>query len=669
MLFARQNIVLVVFSAILISLAPLATPQVQAEVPESALLVFQQALEAARNDHIRQALVLQKQLDSNFPLHAYIDFHRLRHALPQTPASKIKAFRKTYSDSPLPDMLERLAIQAYGKRGNLTAIRSLDIALPADIDSQCYWWQAHFHMDTEAALRAATAIWLHGQSRPDSCDPLFEQARAAGAIDPTVIWQRMLLAYRADNLSLIRYLNRMLDPAEHVAGDALVRIYQQPLAVVRLLPDVPKNWQQDLVSAAFFRLAKHDTAAALALLEGAEKYGLVVSEITRADAEKHIAWFSVIRDIPEHRRWLDQWLALQPHDHLIDQRVRRAIIEQNWRDVRHWIARLPVEAQQEAHWQYWLGRAWAELGETTLSETHFGLAAVQRSFWGFLAADQLGERYALNQDYPAISDNTDNAAAVTRIHLLITMGEEGMARVEWRHLLGQSNQEQRRSLADLARRHDWHELAIQAALRSGSMDALSWRFPPAYRSEFQKAGDALGLDHHLLMSVARRESSFHPSVRSPAGAIGLMQLMPGTARQVRGWRDEAAVPQSRLQEADLNIQLGSTYLATLLTRYQNNRLLALAAYNAGMNNVDAWLQKTPDLPFDVWIESIPYRETRDYVQAVLAYRVIFTSLYAEESTSTPVMLSSTETGILYGAALRPEQPLRETALLVAKRNF
>lgn len=667
MLFARQRLVPAIFSALVVLLAPLMALRVQADVPDATLEVFRQALEAARDDRISQAVSLQNRLDRDFPLHAYIDFHRLRHDLPQTPANKIRAFRKSHTDSPLPGMLERHAMRAYGKAGKLADIRALDIAVPGDTEAQCHWWLAHFHLDRTAALEATAAIWLHGQSQPASCDPLFERAKAAGVIDDGLIWQRMLLAYRAGNPTLIRYLSRKLDPARQPAGDALVQLYRQPLTVTKLLHDLPEDWRQDFVGAAFHRLISRDTPAALALLEGAEKYGLVVSEAVRAQAERRIAWFSLIRDIPEHRRWLDQWLSMQPHEDLVSQRARRAIIEQDWRGVRHWIARLPVEAQKEARWQYWLGRAWQDSGEVTLAETHFGLAATQRNFWGFLAADQRQQNYALNRDYPVVMENSGNIPAVTRIHLLMLLGEENAARDEWLYLLAQSDQAQQRTLADLAQRHEWHELAIRAALRSGDMNALSWRFPPAYDNEFRKAGEAFGLDHHLLMSVARRESSFQPGVRSPAGAIGLMQLMPGTAHQVQRWRDEAAVPQSRLQEAGLNIQLGSTYLATLLTRYQNNRLLALAAYNAGMNRVDTWLQEMPDLPFDIWIESIPFRETRDYVQAVLAYRVIFASLYGQD-TSDLAMLSSAEKGILYGVALKPEQPLRETALLVARRN-
>ena len=164
-------------------------------------------------------------------------------------------------------------------------------------------------------------------------------------------------------------------------------------------------------------------------------------------------------------------------------------------------------------------------------------------------------------------------------------------------------------------------------------------------------GQQTGVDPYLLMAITRRESAYNPVALSPAGARGLMQLMPGTATQVSrqlGLNDPG--PYGVL-EPELNIRLGSTYLRDKLNRYRGNRLAATAAYNAGPGRVDQWLGTHSMESFDLFVESIPFRETRDYVQAVLSYRVIFESLTNGGSSEGVSLLNETEQAVRYDRAL------------------
>ena len=128
------------------------------------------------------------------------------------------------------------------------------------------------------------------------------------------------------------------------------------------------------------------------------------------------------------------------------------------------------------------------------------------------------------------------------------------------------------------------------------------------------------------MAIARRESAFFPRAVSGAGAKGLMQLMPSTARSVARSLQQRDLSKE-LFEVDSNVALGGAYYRQLLDRYNNNRVLSLAAYNAGPHRVTRWLNDESDkLPVVQWIETIPFRETRAYVQGVLAYNVVFRKL-------------------------------------------
>ena len=171
---------------------------------------------------------------------------------------------------------------------------------------------------------------------------------------------------------------------------------------------------------------------------------------------------------------------------------------------------------------------------------------------------------------------------------------------------------------------------------------------------FEEEAKPHDLDPWLAMAVARRESAFNPQARSPVGAMGLMQLMPATARKVAKDANMGKPTSKTLQDKHTNITLGSHYLAELLEDFNGNRVLALAAYNAGPSRVNRWLENADDgVPADVWIESIPFRETRDYVQAVLTYRALFVGMH-DDQTRSKQLLTSEENDGLYSLTMLDE---------------
>ncbi|TNF35961.1 MAG: lytic transglycosylase [Gammaproteobacteria bacterium] len=608
-----------------------------------ASAVFAQALTAARNGQWKTVESLEKQLGDDFPLQAYLDYHRLRVQLPKASSRSVNAYIKANADSPLADSMRRLAIEKYGQHGEWKSLLAVAPDVPASTASRCYYTQALLYQEPEQAYPMARDLWLHGDSLPPACDALFRTLKDNGYIDDELTWQRMLLAYRHGSPGLMRYLrSEIRSDSWQVTADTLLRLYQSPAQVKDLMAG---RGHIAMATAALYRLAEKDPVHALAVLPEVSAR-LFLPESDQDEIRYRAAWFSTIRDLPENRQWLDSYLAQSDDLPLLEHRIRRAIVEQDWVGVERWIQQLP-DAQRSARWHYWHARALESTQRADAAKPYFVSAAQERSFWGFLAAQHMGMAPSLNAQVPmhAVPPALDekSQALVQRVSLLLEAGERYHAREEWLFYFRHRGDEgQHEALAQTAVRQDWPHLAIDAALQSRQHDRLDWRFPLAYEVEFAAAESKYQVDRWLLMALARRESAFNAQAASPVGAQGLMQLMPGTARQVA---TQVGVPYRGLDTVHnpgLNIALGSHYLAGLLKRYNGNRVLALAAYNAGPNRVDRWLEDA-NAPMDVFIESIPFYETREYVQAVLAYRVIL----SRHRTGQPLL------ALLDDAEIRP----------------
>lgn len=607
------------------------------------LNLAEKALQEARAGRLAAAQELEQRLGKDFPLGGYLDYHRMRARLGSAPVEEVLAWLRRYDDLPLAITLRGQAMETYGLRRNWAALRAVSQGVPSQIHLRCYYYQALLTEDPAHAVRGGQSLWLSGQSRPDSCDPLFDKLRAQGHIDDNLIQERMLLAFRAENPGLMRYLRGELKSARaQQRADTLLRLYRQP-EEVRFL--VPVKHDAQLVLAGLHRLADRDPVFARKLTP------LMAKRYQLDPADEHavlsqVAWFSTIRDLKANREWLDEFLAQSDSLRLLEQRARAAVRAEDWPGLIAWIERMPAEERDGAHWRYWRARALEATKQEDEAQRHFSLAARERSFWGFLAAQYLQLPYALNDVNPVrkpapLSERHERALA--RIEWLQAMNEPGLAREEWLFQLRHSEEHEQDSLAAAALARGWHHFAVETALFSGRRNVLDWRFPAALKDRFEHAAADTGVDPWLLMAVARRESAFNPHARSSVGARGLMQLMPYTARQVARELGESAPSESTLLQPDTNIRLGSTYLAGLLKRYNGNRVLALAAYNAGPHRVDKWLTDA-QMPYDVFIESIPFYETREYVQAVLAYRVIL-SRHAPHEQLASLMLPHERTRV------------------------
>lgn len=607
----------------------------------------QQALSQARAKNFSALEATLRQLGPN-PLDAYFDYHKVRNALPHLSVNEVKAYQRKYADNPLTGSIQNVALLSYGSHQKWRELLALQPQEPSNITAQCYYWRAQYSQQPSKALQAVPKLWLSGESRPNACDPLFDAARKAGVIDAGLVWQRIELALDKQSVGLMRHLTSFINGTRAEQSEFAQQVLANPNRVLSMPNHWPEAFKDELKSVAVQKQAQSNTTEGLALLRKLTTAPAAMGQTRRHEAERRIIWLSLVRREHQNISWIDQWLSLHGDDELVSQRVRYAIEKQHWKDIEKWVQKLSPEASNDPRWQYWHGRALQQQGKKRAAKREFAKAAERRTFWAFLAADHIQAPYAINNEAPPKTQLT-RRAALQRIYWLQAINEHGLVRNEWLHWLRQHPDESA-ALANYALAENWPALAVDAAIQRKDRNTLAWRFPLAHHQDFIRAAREEKMDPYLLMAIARRESAYQYHVRSHAGAIGLMQVMPGTARQVANWRGEPAPSTHELMQPLRSIQLGSTYIKRQLERFSNNRVLSLAAYNAGPHRVNDWLTETT-LPYDVWIESIPFYETREYVQAVLVYRVLLEA--AAKGTQAPkgTLLTSAEKKARYNNRL------------------
>ena len=340
---------------------------------------------------------------------------------------------------------------------------------------------------------------------------------------------------------------------------------------------------------------------------------------------------------------------------------------------------LPAPLADTPQPRYWRARALAELGQGQAARDAFAALAGESNFHGFLAADRAGLPCSIcpHEVAPDAARAAELRALtdLARALELHAVGWRAEAARAWDHQMLSLSPDDRDQALLLAAGQGWHDRAVFALNSGDNLRKYALRFPVAQRATVERETAANGIDPAWVYALIRAESAWQPDARSHADAWGLMQLIPATGRQMAR---ELAVPwngTSTLLDAATNIRLGTRYLAQQAERFAGSPWLASAAYNAGPAPVQRWLGQRDALPADVFIETIPYKETREYVARVLAFSVIYDwRLYGK---ARPMSSRLPDPGERYGGVPAPEQarpvqcarpPVAATAAAVRDRG-
>ncbi|RUO35539.1 hypothetical protein CWE13_11460 [Aliidiomarina shirensis] len=477
-----------------------------------------------------------------------------------------------------------------------------------------------------------TAFWTHGESLPSACDSLFSIWADAGYRTEEVVWQRIQLALNARQNSLVRYLSRFISKEQQDLLSLQRRVQANPRVVQRYHEFTAKNEvTQNMVLSALSRLRWDDhwgTISAWEHYQTTLSFSAAETEQMNAD----IAVTLALRGEPEAIEWF-QRLPIAAMSSSVQQWYLASLLEQQRFDViNEFILALPSAAQQEPQWLYWRGRALAEMGMLEDSTELLVKASQTRNYYGFMASARMSLPANLqHQSTTLVVDKLRDISRrpeALRARELLHHGRLLDARREWNMLRARASEDEQVLIAVLASEWGWHDQAIFGLAGTPAVNDVARRFPLAYAALLQAQSDIVDIDPAWAFAIARRESSFQPDAVSPVGARGLMQVMPATAEYINRRSPSLTTSRGgrfRLDDPEDNVRMGTQYLAELHHRFDGNWLLATAAYNAGSNRVREWIPETA-MPADLWIELIPYQETRDYVKAVLAYQQIYAML-------------------------------------------
>lgn len=578
-------------------------------------------LRAGRSNSFRKA---KAQL-VDYTLYPYLEYHELQSRLSSAKPEEIVNFRAVHPDLPVARNLYWGWLKRLGQRRDWR--RFLDhYETTNDTTLRCYRMRALYGTGRRAeAFTDVGELWMVDTSLPKVCDPLFEVWINAGNLTDSMVWQRLELTLAANQRQLARYLQRFFKRKYKPWAQSLYNVHVNPALIARTNRYATDNeLSRTVIGHGLRRLATKDPIAAdNAWQKYRESHGFSEAERLALDQTILIA-----------RANLGTFPADRPAvtgAGLAQGMAQAAVARRNWPEAYYWIGQLPEDDLSSNRWQYWFARALATThpGSERANLAYRALAE-KRNYYGFLAAERIGRQARLNH-----SEHTPNLVqvnqlrripAVNRAVELYAVGDLVNARREWNRLIPEMDPANQTHAAYLALQMGWTSQGIRIANEAQLFDNLDLRFPLVYQEVFSRTSAITTVPHSFLIAIARQESAFDARARSSANARGLMQLLPSTAAMVARRSSLRTPSATDLYNPAVNVEISGHYLARLMTRYGNRRPLVAAAYNAGQRRVDQWIKDASGTPIDVWIETIPFQETRNYVKNVLAFAQVYGQL-------------------------------------------
>jgi soluble lytic murein transglycosylase len=552
----------------------------------------------------------------------------LQKRLPQLKPAEVEKFLAAWPDSLPAQTLREAFLLELAKRSDWKTFLAFYVDSVHGKELQCDALRARIALGQAPDFqRDVSSLWLSTNTLPAACDTAVAWAKQQGKLTSTLIWQRIDLAAAAAHGELVATLAGMLDGEERTAAERTALALRDPAAALNQAsawPDAPHT--RNALSIAVERLARRDA-------DGAETQWAKLSPHFHLDTDQRgrvlraLALYRASSYSADALARLAALPAAAADDATREWHVRVALAAKDWEAALRALGQMSSAQKADARWRYLRARVLVKLERNDEATPVFEAVAQEANFHGFLAADWLKQPYTIcpEQFTPASTDEValHQHPELARAFEFFAIGHLREARREWDYAMPRLDAHERRLAADTASRLGWYDRAVYTLNQGDDLHLYELRFPLARRAQIQRDAQAAGIDPAWAYAIIRAESAWTSDAHSAADAWGLMQLLPGTARQLAKVEKVSFSGAADLFDPDLNIRLGTRYLGNMSLHYDGSPWLASAAYNAGADPVGRWIGARDSLEPDFFIETIPYKETREYVARVLAFTVIY----------------------------------------------
>lgn len=585
--------------------------------------LFVQAEELLSKNKLVEYKAVYEKL-TNYPLLPYLKQRQLLKNIEQSTPVQIEEFLNKYEGTPLDWPLRKAWLMFLVKKDKGTAFRKFYRETTNTVLNCHYLNYALRSGDSEPEIfTKVTKLWLTGESLDKACDPLLESWSKAHYRTDELVLQRISLAAAGGNHTLIPYLTSLLPQEKQYLGDLWHKVRRNPAFVTKEDKFIEKSdIESQIYTYGIKRLIWRDPETAIL----SYNKSLKTFNFSIAQQQEIIEKFAIAltnKKHPEASHWLAKLDDKNINSSLLHSQLITLLAKSNWQDIRDQLVLMPEHYKEKLQWKYWYARSLIANQDKALGKSLMREISTKRHYYGFLAAGYLDTAVSLQNEPLQISqlekNNILEYPSAKRAFELYYLERYSEARREWDYWLTKLNSREKLVAAKLANEKGWFDRTIFTLSEEGYLNDVELRFPKAFHNKINAHANKQAINPAWAFAITRRESSFMTDARSPVGASGLMQLMPNTAKQL----EKGSVSRKYLYNADNNIKLGTKYLKELLEKNKGNQVLATASYNAGPHRVKTWLKNSKAMPADIWIETIPFKETRNYVKSVLAYQEIY----------------------------------------------
>jgi soluble lytic murein transglycosylase len=613
----------------IVLLGALFTVSAWAAQGDAAVLQAQQAYAARKLVNLERAA---RQVPSEHVLSPYVEYWRLSLSS-NVDDARIADFLARYPGSRTAEMLRADWLKSLGAREAWPIyLAEFPRLVRPDAAHRCYAYRAEMAQGFLGHQREAIAMWFTGRDMPAACTLLFAQLIAAGLINQEDVWRRIRLALETGNPGVAKVVATALPEPQRPATSLLDQAIRDPARLLNGTSlDMSRRGDREIALYALDQLAKRNSSEAEQALR--KRLSLFSADET-ATAWARLATWAARRHESVALAWFQQAGLVTVNDAQREWWTRAALRAGDWQTVQRVIGSMGNTLQTEPVWRYWRARALKAGGQTVAANALFLALSREHHYYGQLAQEELGPV----AQAPAINNRmgSDDVAVISRdpgIARALALQELGLrtdASHEWNWSVREFSDPQLLAAAELARRMEWYDRAINTAERTRELHDFELRFIAPYRELAQQAASENQIDEAWVFGLMRQESRFVNVARSSVGASGLMQIMPTTARWIAQRLGIKRFKSKEMQDPAKNIQFGAYYLKHVQSTLDDSPVLATAAYNAGPSRAQRWRDTRP-MEAAVYIESIPFAETRDYVKKVMSNAMYYAARFGQPS--------------------------------------